>query len=292
MLPRLPILELLQDSCDPSFTPKSLDGLQRQLGVRFPQQYAEFLLAYNGGYFTRSVGFSIPYPRPFVTAAALSGFIGEPDVGCEGNGLVWYRETLDDRISPDYLTIANCNASDLVVLKLVGPESRFEGVWYWDSGAIFESEDEQSMYWLADSFYEFLGMLVHEFDNDPEERETLPLFQAVERGAITAIENYLGAGGDVDARNEHGHTLLMAASIYRWPKIVRLLLAHSANPNARDATTGQTPLHYAARSSYDSVKLLLAAGADATARDHEGKSVLGQWSYRADQMLRAKGASE
>ena len=83
----------------------------------------------------------------------------------------------------------------------------------------------------------------------------------------------------------------MAAAWHQWPKIVRLLLNHSADPNARDKK-GQTPLHHAAVSSLDSVKLLLSAGADATARDNEGKSVLGEWSYRADQILRAHGAKE
>ena len=54
----------------------------------------------------------------------------------------------------------------------------------------------------------------------------------------------------------------MAAAIYRWPKLVRLFLDHSANVNARDKS-GQTSLHHAAVHSLDSVKLLLAAGADA-----------------------------
>jgi ankyrin repeat protein len=101
----------------------------------------------------------------------------------------------------------------------------------------------------------------------------------------------LASGGDVGARNEHGHTLLTAAAWHQWPKIVRLLLNHSADPNARD-NAGKAPLHHAAMSSFDSVKLLLAAGADATVRDKQGKSVLGDWCYRADQTLRAHGARE
>ncbi len=191
----------------------------------------------------------------------------------------------------EFFPIAHCNSSDYVALKLVGPQSDFQGVWYWDSSAFWISDEEPSFYWLADSFHDFLGMLTYDTCDDEPERETLPLFQAVERGAITAIERYLDQGGQADARNEHGHTLLMAATIHRWPKIVRLLLAHAADVNARD-TLGKTPLHHAAQHSHDCVKLLLAARADATARDHEGKSVLGAWSYRSDQLLRTRGARD
>jgi len=287
MLPTFPILDLLQDSCDPPLSAATLGELQCRLGKRFPHEYADFLLQFNGGHFKRTVGYSIPNPTKFVTGGMVRSFLGEPNDGYEKNGLIWTTEIRSDFIPPDFLPIADCNFNDHVVLKLVGPESRFEGVWHWNSSAI---EEEQNFYWLADSFYEFLSMLVYDMCDDEDDHETLPLFQAVERGAITAIEQYLADDGDVDARNEHGHTLLMAAAWHQWPRIVRLLLNHSANPNARD-NSGKTPLHYAAVSSVDSVKLLLAAGADATARDSERKSVLGDWSYRADQILRAHGAT-
>lgn len=291
MVPALPVLDLLQDCCDPSLTPDTLEVLQRKLGVRFPQEYAEFLLKFNGGHFMRSVEFSIPYPTEFVSGGLMRSFIGEPNDGYEKDGLVWWRETLSDRIPSEYLVIGDCNGSDHVLLKIVGPDSRFEGVWYWDSSAFWISEDEQSMYWLADSFYEFLSMLAYDICAYEEDRETLPLFQAIERGALTTVDQFLSAGGNVESRNEHGHTLLMTAAIYRWPKLVRLLLSRNADPNARDSA-GRTPLHHAAVHSFDSVKLILAAGGDATARDKEGKSVLGDWCYRADQTMRAHGARE
>jgi hypothetical protein len=239
-----------------------------------------------GGHFMRSVEYSIPNPTKFVTGGLVKSFIGEPNDGYEKNGLVWWTNTLSDRIASEFLPIAHCNFSDHVLLKLAGPE--FEGVWHWNSSAI---DDEPVFYWLADSFYEFLSMLAYDVCAYEEERETLPLFQAIQRGAITAVEQHLAQGGNVEARNEQGHTLLMAAAIYRWPKLVRLLLGHAAKPNSRDKQ-GRTPLHHAAVHSFDSVKLLLSAGADTTARDNEGKSVLGEWCYRADQIMRAHGAKE
>ncbi|HEY2839049.1 MAG TPA: SMI1/KNR4 family protein [Pirellulales bacterium] len=258
MLQSLPILNLLQDCCDPPLTPQDIEELEILLEVRFPKEYADFLLQFNGGHFSRSVEFPIPNPTEFVNRALINCFFGVPRDGIEHNGLLWYAETLKDRIPEEYLPIANCNGRDLVLLKLVGAQSEFEGVWYWDSSAFWIAEDEQSMYWLNDTFNGFLSMLFHNVCDEESPREFRPIFQAVERGAISRVEEYLAEGGDVDTRNRYGQTLLMAAAIYRWPKIVQVLLAHSANVNARDRK-GRTPLHHAAEHSVDSVKLLLAA---------------------------------
>ena len=74
-------------------------------------------------------------------------------------------------------------------------------------------------------------MLHYDFKNDHEdERETIPVFQAIERGNLRGVGQFLAEGGGVESRNADGQTLLAAAAIYSWPKIVRLLLDHSADP--------------------------------------------------------------
>ncbi len=83
----LPILDLLQDSCDPPLNPETLEELQTRLGRRFPEEYAEFLLHFNGGHFMRSVEYSVPNPTKFVHGGLVRSFLGEPNDGYEVHGL-------------------------------------------------------------------------------------------------------------------------------------------------------------------------------------------------------------
>ena len=284
----LPILELLQNSDDPPVTPEGLRALEIELGVKFPQEYADFLLQFNGGNFCRPVMFYLPQPTEWINDVSVMSFFGEPGDRDVGEALATYARMLKERIPDDCLAIASCG-TDLIILTVAGPTSEFGKVWFWDG--VDEGEGD-NIHWVADSFAEFLSMLQYDTQYDDEdERESISVFQAIERGNLRAVEQYLSQGGGVESRNALGQTLLAAAAIYSWPKIVRLLLEHHADPNARDEQ-GRTPLHHAATHSIDSMKLLLAAGADVKARDRDGKSVLGQWSYRADQILRAHGAEE
>jgi len=283
-----PILELLQDSADPPLTSERLEELRIELGVQFPEQYAEFLLQFNGGNFHRPVMLYVPNADRWTEGIRLDFFYGAPENRSIGQHLAWYAQTYEGRIPEGYLPIADCGGLDLILLMVADPTSEFGKVYFWDGT---EEADGGNVHWLADSFNEFLWMLQYDTYCDYVECETDPLFQAIERGNLRAVEQFLAHGGEVNTRNAQGQTLLAAAAIYQWPKIVRLLLEHSADPNALDER-GRTPLHHAATHSIDSVKLLLAAGADAKARDAVGKSVLGEWSYRADQILRAHGAEE
>jgi len=284
----LPILELLQDCDDPPLTLETLMEVELRLGVRFPRDYAEFLLQFNGGDFHRHVMLYVPNSTEWTEGVGVDFFLGIPGSRGTGGDLRWYAETLAGRIPDDCLAIVACGGLDMILVTVDDSESDFGKIWFWDG----EEEGEgDNIHWLADSFNQFLSMLQYDTYYDYEEQESDPLFVAIERGNLRVVKQFLDDGGSVETRNAHGQTLLAAAAIYSWPKIVRLVLEHSADPNARDHQ-GRTPLHHAATHSIDSVKLLLAAGADAKARDNKGKSVLGEWSYRADQILRAHGAEE
>lgn len=283
-----PILQLLYDLADPPHTPKSLEKLQRTAGVRFPKDYCDFLLQCNGGSFHPRVEFDLPIPHGDLTKGILERFLSQDDE--EGLGIEFWMDDFRDYVEEPCVPIAHCTNDDLIVLKYsIGDES-FAGIWLWDRSAD-PRENEQILHPGADSFTKFLSMLRPVQRDADDEVETLPMFQAVELGNLSIIERYLADGGDPDIRNGLGQTLLAVAARNWWRPIIRLLLEHSADPNARD-NKGMTPLHHAGGGFLDNVKLLVAAGADVNARDYNGESVLAAHYFDCKVFLRARGAKK
>jgi len=89
-----------------------------------------------------------------------------------------------------------------------------------------------------------------------------PLVEAAAAGQLEVVDALLAAGASVGTPRHDGRTALMVAG--RSPQVVARLLKAGADPLAQ-LPTGWTVLHAAARQSADSVDLLLAAGADPSA---------------------------
>ncbi len=104
-----------------------------------------------------------------------------------------------------------------------------------------------------------------------------PLGLAVFFGHQPTVEVLLAAGAEVNAasRETMRVTSLHAAVAANHLAIARLLLAHGANANARQAEGGLTPLHEAAANgSLAFAKLLLEHKADLNAKTQDGKTPL------------------
>jgi len=94
------------------------------------------------------------------------------------------------------------------------------------------------------------------------------VFDACSRGDVTALRVLLGADSSLARATKPpaphaGWTALHQAVKRTQPDIVRMLLEHGANPDAREAGDNTTPLHWAATTGRrDLIEALLNAGAD------------------------------
>jgi len=90
---------------------------------------------------------------------------------------------------------------------------------------------------------------------------------AAENGDGAILERLLNAGVDANIAMPGGETLLMTAARTGDPDTVRLLLARGADPDAREESRGQTALMWAAaRNNVSVVRILAEMGAEIEAR--------------------------
>lgn len=118
------------------------------------------------------------------------------------------------------------------------------------------------------------------------------LCRAARRGDLEEVERLLSAGAEVNHVLGGGYTALAAAARGGHATVVRLLLAHGADPNGHGGTP---PLRWAIWSGQSSsVRLLLEAGADPNASGKYGLTLM-HWAARDGyvgiaEMLLAHGA--
>jgi hypothetical protein len=100
---------------------------------------------------------------------------------------------------------------------------------------------------------------------------------AASAGRAEICTSLLAAGANVNKKNQHGTTPLIAALTHSSIECVPILLDHGADVNARDAL-GETPLMLLAHWGPDNpiaqraLDQVLAAGADVLAKDDKGQT--------------------
>jgi ankyrin repeat protein len=97
------------------------------------------------------------------------------------------------------------------------------------------------------------------------------LSRAIRTGHVPAAGVLIAAGAPVNGREGDGLTPLMQAVLSDSPAMVELLLTARADPDQREAGTGNTALMLAAnRGQREAVVLLLEHGADASLIAEDG----------------------
>ncbi|MDR3200981.1 MAG: ankyrin repeat domain-containing protein [Spirochaetales bacterium] len=104
-----------------------------------------------------------------------------------------------------------------------------------------------------------------------------PVLKAVAGGDPVKVKSALESNKNinVDERDSYGGTALHGAMFIKNAEIVKLLIQHGYDINAIGPRNGYTPLHDAVWANYpEGAKLLLAAGADAAIKNHDGLTPL------------------
>jgi ankyrin repeat protein/uncharacterized glyoxalase superfamily protein PhnB len=93
---------------------------------------------------------------------------------------------------------------------------------------------------------------------------SIEFVDACRNGDLSVVQQFLAVDSTLPRlRDTHGSTALHAAAARGHRDVVRLLLQHGADPNARDVGDNATPLHFAAGAGHiDVVRLLIDSGAD------------------------------
>lgn len=101
------------------------------------------------------------------------------------------------------------------------------------------------------------------------------IFDAIARGDLNVVSEYLRQGGDPNIRNEKGLTLLHVAANLGKYEIAEELLKEGADPDAEAPETRFTSLHFTVfNEDADMTHLLLKYNASPFKKDYRGKTPL------------------
>jgi hypothetical protein len=267
IFPTLPVLDRLQD-CWERISREQLSQLESDLRISYPAEYRHFLLKFNAGRWSHRVHTRVQQPTWCVDQVCPDDILGiVPEKQFDYADIRHAVHTFGGRIPASLVPIMR-HGVGLTCVEL--GEQDYGKIYYWDGA--HEGTDENLVHLIADSFMDFMLSLEPDYDLELR-RETMPIFQAIERGEREAIHAFLAAGGTLDVRNEQGCSLLMCAARNSWPRTVEDLLKIGWDPNAVDEA-GCTPLcHAVCGQSLDSIKHLIRFEARTDYRDAQGRNL-------------------
>ena len=135
---------------------EDLRRLESETGTSLPQEYKDFLKQNNGG-------------RPSPKFFPIKGFANNPigqvldffgiDDQVKSCRLDWNHKTLLGKIPANMFAIACEDGGSLICLSLSGEDKG--RIYYWDFYGQTERPSYENVYFVAETFHEFLASLHH-----------------------------------------------------------------------------------------------------------------------------------
>ncbi|MHC4592876.1 MAG: ankyrin repeat domain-containing protein, partial [Planctomycetota bacterium] len=165
-----------------------------------------------------------------------------------GLPLVWHPQDIESQVSPP------------LTMQFSGPANLGLGKVCWWT--------DPSLFWTVEGPIVKLGTLERLSEGLGRRN---PLHAAAKAGILASIRHLLKKGADANSYDPEGYTPLFPAAREGHEEVVKLLLAHGADPNTPGLQDNQSPLLAALWSNHEeTAELLLQAGADPNVQSRSG----------------------
>lgn len=132
-----------------------ISELESQLRIKLPDDYKDFLMRIGGGIVEKDDINKI-YIKDIGENVVVDVLYGNDPRNIKGSIIFWMKQ-FESEIYPESIIIGDDIQQGFFILICSGDN---KGVYYWDDSYNFKiSNDENNMYWIADSFNQFLKML-------------------------------------------------------------------------------------------------------------------------------------
>lgn len=242
----------------PKLDASQIEQWKKNNNVQIPLSYKEYLLEHNAGYFISEPNvFDVPKMGGF----GLSNFFGLSD---DINGLNYALRTYKDRYPTHYFPIARDAAGNLILMGISGKKEGQIFFWYHemeqDTG---KKPYEKNIFKIAKTLEYFIDSLY--IPKEESYGELVDIFDGDDEG----IKRLLDSGWDINTLSEFNQTLIQRAALKNKIWLVEELIKRGAKLDG--AIEQSINLN-----SYESLKLLLTAGANIEELDEQGYTPLQQ----------------
>lgn len=140
----------------PGATQESIDGFEKSLGIKLPDDYREFIYKYDGGVPDPAV-FDINKERDSSVVKELFGL----ETPLTASSLKYNLSLYENRIPSKFIPIGSDVFGNKIILGVGG--DNFGAIFFWDHENEASDEDVQTyhsnIFLISESFDDFLGKL-------------------------------------------------------------------------------------------------------------------------------------